>query len=35
MGEKLKLPVAPLDTGPAGSVRLEAIGHFRKPLSMK
>jgi len=32
MGEKLALPVAPLDTGPAGDVRLEAIGDFRKPV---
>ena len=32
MGEKLRLPVALLDTSPAGSVRLEAIGDFRKPL---
>jgi len=29
------LEVAPLDTGPAGSVRLEPIGDFKKPLSKK
>jgi len=32
LGEKLKLPQAPIDTGPSGRVRLEAIGDFRKPL---
>ncbi len=32
LGEKLKLSQAPVDTGPAGRVRLEAIGGFRKPL---
>jgi hypothetical protein len=32
MGETLKLPVAPIDTESAGSVRLEAIRDFRKPL---
>jgi len=34
-GEKLELPVAPIDTGPAGTVRLEAIADFRKPLLKK
>jgi len=34
-GEKLELPVAPIDTGPAGAVRLEAIADFRKPLLKK
>ena len=35
MGKMLKLPVAPMDTAPAGSVRLEAIGDFKNPLSQK
>lgn len=35
MGGKLKLTPAPLDTGPAGSVRLEPIGDYKKPLTMK
>jgi hypothetical protein len=33
--EKLELPVAPIDTGPAGSVRLETIGDFKRPLLKK
>jgi hypothetical protein len=32
MGDRLKLPVAPIDTGPAGGVRLEVVGDFKKPL---
>jgi len=35
MGGKLKLTPAPLDTGPAGSVRLEPIRDYKKPLQMK
>jgi len=35
MGETLKLSVASLDTNPAGPVRLEATGDFRKPLLKK
>jgi hypothetical protein len=35
MGQTLRLPVAPIDTDPAGSVRLEAIADFRKPIAGK
>jgi len=31
-GKKIELPVAPLEVTPAGPVRLEAIGDYRKPL---
>lgn len=35
MGRKLDLAPALLDTSPTGSVRLEAIGDFKKPLSIE
>jgi len=31
-GRVMKLPVAPIDTGPAGGVNLEEIGDYTKPL---
>jgi len=32
LGETLELPVAPIDTGPAGNVCLDPIGDYTKPL---
>ena len=32
-GQTIELPVAPLEIGPAGPVRLEPIGNYRKPLT--
>ncbi|UCF17240.1 MAG: hypothetical protein JSW59_07220, partial [Phycisphaerales bacterium] len=32
-GQTIELPVAPLDTGAAGPVRLEPIGNYKEPLS--
>ncbi len=34
-GKTLVLPVAPIDTGPAGPVRIEEIGDYTKPLAYK
>ena len=34
-GQTIELPVAPLEIGPAGPVRLEPIGNYREPLTVK
>ena len=34
-GKTMDLPVAPLKITPAGPVRLEPIGHYKEPLTVK
>jgi hypothetical protein len=34
-GQTIDLPVAPLEITPAGPVRLEPIGNYKEPLTVK
>ncbi|MHC4566101.1 MAG: hypothetical protein ACYTE3_10130, partial [Planctomycetota bacterium] len=34
-GQTIDLPIAPLEIGPAGPVRLEPIGNYKKPIAVE